>query len=95
MLFAHVLRDMSNKIVILHIATVVRDCEILFSITKDTCDELIQLSEMFEKSVSNADDNISPEEEETVTTDLSWTGCTVLNESSDDDYTEERSKLCN
>ena len=58
MLFAHALRDMDDKIVVLQMATVVRDCEVIFSITKDTFDELIQLSEMFEQSISNAADNI-------------------------------------
>ena len=37
-------------------ATVVRDCEILFSINFD---ELFQFSEIFQQSISNAADNIS------------------------------------
>ena len=60
------------RIVVPQIAMVVRDCEILFSVTKDTFDELIQLSEMFEQCISNASDNITPEEE-TVPTDLNGT----------------------
>ena len=55
----------------------VRDCEILFSVTKDSFDELIQLSEMFEQCMSNASDNISPEEE-TVPTDLYGTGVLLM-----------------
>ena len=47
MLFAHALRDMDDKTVVLQMATVVKDCEILFSIIKDTFDELIQSLEMF------------------------------------------------
>ena len=40
-LFAHALRDMDDKIVVLQMTTVDIDCEILFSITKDTFNELI------------------------------------------------------
>ena len=64
-------------IVVLRIAMVIRDCEILFSVTKDTFDELIQLSEMFEQCISNASDNISPEEE-TVQTDLNGTSVLLM-----------------
>ena len=67
------------RIVVLQIriAMVVRDCEMLFSVTKDTFDELIQLSEMFEQCISNALDNISLEEE-TVPTDLDGTGVLLM-----------------
>ena len=87
MLFAHAPRDMD----VLPMVTVVRDCEILFSITKDTFDELIRLSEMFEQSISYAADNISAEEE-SVTTDLEGTG-RAINERGDDEHTEERTAV--
>ena len=44
------------RIVILQIAVVVRDCEILLSVTKDTFDELSQLLQIFEQCISNASD---------------------------------------
>ena len=88
MLFAHALRDMDDKIVVLQMATVVRDCEILFLITFD---ELIQLSEMFQQPISNAVDSISADEE-TVTTDLDGTGC-AIDECGDDEHREERATV--
>ena len=84
-------RDMDYKIVVLQIATVIMDCEILFSITKNTFDELIQLSKMFEQSISYATDNISAEEE-TVTTNLDGTGH-AINERGDHEHTEERATV--
>ena len=90
-LFAHALRDMDDKIVVLQMATIVRDCEILFSIAKYTFDELTQLSKMFEQSISNTADNVSADEE-TVTTDLDGTGC-AIDESGDDEHAEERATV--
>ena len=67
---------MDDKIVVLQMATIVKDCEILFSIAKDTFD-LIQLSEIFEQSILNAADKRSTEEE-TVTTDLDGIGWLLM-----------------
>ena len=76
------------RIVVLQIAVVVRDCEILFSVTKNTFDELIQLSEMFEQCISNATDNISPEEETACTNRLKWDWCPV-NKRGDNEHTQD------
>ena len=48
------------RIVVLQIGLVVRDCEILLSVTKETFDELSQLLQIFEQSISNASDTDKP-----------------------------------
>ena len=48
------------RIVVLQIAKVVKDCEILFSVTKDTFDELSHLLQLFEQCISNASDTDKP-----------------------------------
>ena len=58
------------RIVVLQIAMVVKDSEILFSVTKDTFDELSHLLQLFEQCISNASDTDKP----TVPTDLNATG---------------------
>lgn len=84
MIFAHALRDMDDKIVVLQMETVLRDSTVFFSITKDTFQELRQLSEMFEQSISDA-------AEETITTDSDVGD--VFNERDADAYEDSEERV--